>query len=331
MRELHTAPAAWHLQHSRPETLVSYFDPWQPVTRQLDMLAHRFSAVKALCDAQMDSPAMENAELAALRDSLAFHLLRASVWWQVDFSPRAVTGLQATSFMQHVRRHTDRMVDDETLLDVMTWQHYMHRADSGHIMVTGTDPLCRGNTTILYGIDGHRGFRFAMRRAGQPLSWNDITHPDFIAACLNARALHCLLETECTAIGEWDLAREEHIQASRYHTQHFRTANQPNAVENYATALEQLSRCRSRFGRFEFENIVNKMAFSVILAAHEQGASIADLLRHGATRPVSSRVAGSLKKRARAHVATGTDPLRRPGLDAMLDQVETGFALSGGN
>ncbi|MDT8870253.1 hypothetical protein RAA17_01220 [Komagataeibacter rhaeticus] len=122
------------------------------------------------------------------------------------------------------------------------------------------------------------------------------------------RALHCLIETECAAIGEWDLAREEHIQASRYHTQHFRTAGHFNAVESYATALEQLSRCQSRFGRFEFENIVNHMAFSVIMAAHEQGASIADLLRNGAARPVSSRVAGSLKKRARAHVATGTDP-----------------------
>ncbi|ATU71535.1 hypothetical protein CFR78_11160 [Komagataeibacter rhaeticus] len=331
MRELRTAPAAWHLQHSRPENLVSYLDPWQPVARQLDMLAHRFSTVKALCDAQMDSLATENVELAQLRDALAFHLLRACIWWQVDFSPRAVTGLQATSFMKHVRRHTDRVVDDETLLDVMTWQHYMHRADSGHIMVTGTDPLCRGNTTIVYGIDGHRGFRFAMRRAGQPLSWNDITHTDFVAACLNARALHCLIETECAAIGEWDLAREEHIQASRYHTQHFRTAGHFNAVESYATALEQLSRCQSRFGRFEFENIVNHMAFSVIMAAHEQGASIADLLRNGAARPVSSRVAGSLKKRARAHVATGTDPLRRTELDALLDQVETGFALSGGN
>ncbi|MCE2565164.1 hypothetical protein [Komagataeibacter sp. FNDCF1] len=331
MRELRTAPAAWHLQHSRPESLVSYFDPWQPVARQLDMLVHRFGIVKALCDAQKDSPAVESAELAQLRDSLAFHLLKACVWWQVDFSPHAVTGMQATSFMQHVRRHTDRMMDDETLLDVMTWQHYMHRADSGHIMVTGADPLCRGNTTIMYGIDGHRGFRFAMRRAGQPLAWNDITHTDFIAACLNARALHCLIETECAAIGEWDLAREEHIQASRHHTQYFRNANQASAVEGYATALEQLSRCQSRFGRFEFENIVNMMAFSVVLAAREQDASIADLLRHAATRPVSSRVAGGLKKRARAHVATGTDPLRRAELETLLDQVETGFALSGRN
>ncbi|GBQ66508.1 hypothetical protein AA16373_3255 [Komagataeibacter swingsii DSM 16373] len=330
MREPRTAPAAWHLQHSRPEGLVSYLDPWQPVARQLDMLANRFRTVKALCDAQVDSLATEHAALAELRDALAFHLMRACVWWQVDFSPHAVTGLQATSFMQHVRRHTDRFVDDDTLLDVMTWQHYMHRADSGHIMVTGTDPLCRGNTTIVYGIDGHRGFRFAMQRAGQKLEWNDITHADFVASCLNARALHCLIETECTAIGEWDLAREEHIQAARYHTQHFRTATQANPVERYAMALDQLSRCHSRFGRFEFENIVNHMAFSVVQAAHGRGASIADMLRHGTGRVVSPRIAGSLKKRARGHIATGTDPLRHAELEAMLDQVETGFALSGG-
>ncbi|AHI24156.1 hypothetical protein H845_192 [Komagataeibacter xylinus E25] len=95
-------------------------------------------------------------------------------------------------------------------------------------------------------------------------------------------------------------------------------------------ALDQLSRCHSRFGRFEFENIVNHMAFSVVQAAHGRGASIADMLRHGTGRVVSPRIAGSLKKRARGHIATGTDPLRHAELEAMLDQVETGFALSGG-
>ena len=331
MRETRSALATWHMQHSRPERLVNYFDPWQPVARQLDLLSNRFRAIRALCDGQADTAMAEDTRLAALCDSLAFHLLKACVWWQVDFSPRAVTGLAATSFMAHVRRHTDRMVEDETLLDVMTWQHYMHRTDASHIMVTGTDPLCRGTTTILYGIDGRRGFRFAMQRAGQALAWNDLTHTDFISACLNARALHCLIETECTAIGEWDLAREEHGQASVYHTQHFRTPGQANPVERYAAALDQLSRCHSRFGRFEFENIVNHMAFSVVHAAHAQGASIADLLRNGAQRPINPRIAGSLKKRARAHVSTGTDPLRRTELDGLLKQVETGFALSDRN
>ncbi|QHC35221.1 hypothetical protein [Komagataeibacter xylinus] len=330
MREARTALAAWHLQHSRPECLVSYFDPWQPVARQLDLLANRFQAVKALCDAERDSLATEDDALAQLRDSLAFHLLKACVWWQVDFSPRAVAGLSAPHFMEHAHRHTARHVDDETMLDVMTWQHYMHRADSGHIMVTGTDPLYRGNTTIVYGIDGHRGFRFAMQRPGQPLAWNDITHADFIAASLNARALHCLIETECAAIGEWDMAREEHIQAARHHARHFHIVGQADPVARYASALEQFSRCQSRFGRFAFENIVNHMAFAVAHAAHEQRLSLAELLRQGDGHTVSANMVDSLKRRAHAHVATGTDPLRQAELVAMLNRVETGFALSGG-
>lgn len=328
MRETRSAPATWHLQHSRPEKLVNYFDPWQPLARQLDLLSNRFKAVRALCDVRAGDTEAENTSLLELCDALAFHLIRACLWWQVDFAPRAVTGLSATSFMIHARRHTDRVVEDESLLDVLTWQHYMHRTDAGHIMVTGTDPLCRGAATILYGIDGRRGFRFAMRRGGGSPSWNDITYPDFVSACLNARALHCLIQTECTAIGEWDLAREEHNLAMAHHNQHFRAIGQSSPVERYATALEQLSRCHSRFGRFEMENVVNHLAFAVAQAAHTQGATIADLLRNGSDRPVNPKVAGSLKKRALTHVATGTDPLRRTELDTLLSQVETGFALS---
>ncbi|RBM06695.1 hypothetical protein [Novacetimonas cocois] len=325
MRELHSTRDTWHLTHSRPDVLVDYFNPWTPMTRQISQLTHRFGMVSALCEqVSVDEKLLE------LRNALAFHLLRAATWWRMDFAAPRVAGMPTTRFMAHIHAHIDRVAMDETLFDVLTWQHHMRRDDPSHVMVLGTDPLCRGGTSILYGLDGQRRFRFALHAADTPhvTEWDDAAHTDFVSTCLAARARHGVVETGREALGEWDDARLEHARAAKYHTLYFRQDTTRPVIDRYIEVLGEMTRCRSRFGQFEFGNILNHVAFQLVRTAHERQVSIADVLREGTTQPINLRVANSIKKRARAHVAHGVDPLLREGLDAMLDNVVAGYSLS---
>ncbi|WP_371861423.1 hypothetical protein [Novacetimonas hansenii] len=326
MRETHCTRAAWHLTHSRPEMLVDYFNPWTPMSRQVSMLTHRFSVVAALCE-QVGA----DDELVVLRNALAFHLLRAATWWRIDFAAPRVAGMPTTRFMAHIHAHIDRVAEDESLFDVLTWQHHMRRGDMSHVMVLGTDPLCRGGTSILYGLDGQRRFRFALREdgAGRGVAWNATAHGDFVSTCLDARARHSMVETRNEALGEWEDARIEHARAAKYHMLHFRQDTSRPVIDRYIEVLGEMTRCRSRFGRFEFGNILNHIAFLLVRAAHERQVSVASVLREGTAQPINLRVANSIKKRARAYVAHGVDPLLQDGLDTMLDSVVSGYSLSG--
>ncbi|GAA4489880.1 hypothetical protein [Gluconacetobacter tumulicola] len=87
-------------------------------------------------------------------------------------------------------------------------------------------------------------------------------------------------------------------------------------VRLYLDAMSQLSACQSRFGRAEFESIVNAITFKMVRHAVERRISLAALLEEGGSRQMSERVVGVVRQRARLYVGRSIDSLQRPKLAA---------------
>ncbi|GBQ27664.1 hypothetical protein AA12717_2742 [Gluconacetobacter sacchari DSM 12717] len=304
---------AWHLTHSQPSLLVDYFDPGRGFPGQINSLVSRFQAVQAMCVAGEGS-----FSLTELRNELAFHLIRMSRWWLVDFCPPGLTGVRAPLFMSYVKAHAARSVEDEALLDLFTVQQHMRAGDPGHIMVLGRESDGGGARSIVYGLDGRKAFRFTTRATGAVIDWSRQAYPDFAGAWLGARAYHCPAETVRVDLREHLAAEREHGWARIWHRRHFHRASENTLVRHYLDAMSRLVACQSRFGRAEFESIVNAVAFKMVRQAVERRIPLAGLLEEDGSRDMSRRVADCIRQRAFRYVGQSIDSLQRPKLEALI-------------
>ncbi|MBB2187076.1 hypothetical protein [Gluconacetobacter liquefaciens] len=315
MSETIGCDASWHLTHSQPPLLVDYFDPGRGFAGQINGLVSRFQTVQAVCQSG-EGPM----RLTELRNELAFHLVKMSRWWGFDFCPLGLTGVRNPLFMSYVKAHAARSVEDESLLDLFTVQRHMHGGDPGHILVLGRDPESSGTMSILYGVDGQKSFRFTTRANGAAIAWYRHSYPDFVSAWLAAWTYHCPAGHVCANMREHLAAEREHTWARSWHRQHFHRTGGSLIVRLYLDAMSQLSACQSRFGRTEFESIVNAIAFKIVRHAVERRIAIASLLAEGSAQEMSQRVIDVIRQRARLYVGRSIDPLQRPKLEALLDQ-----------
>ncbi|MBB2156875.1 hypothetical protein HLH33_11230 [Gluconacetobacter diazotrophicus] len=316
MSETTGCTADWHLAHSRPGLFLEYFDPRRPFALRINTLVGRFGDVQRLCDGGEARP-----EFVRLRNELAFHLVKMSRWWGFDFCPRGVTGVRNPLFMACVKAHVERSADDEALFDLFTMQRHMHAGDPGHILVLGRDPGADPAICVLYGVDGQRHFRFAIGSPGREPTWNRQDYPDFASAWLAAWAVHALIRDDEAGRREFETAQREHDAARAWHQRHFHRCDARPAIPLYADAHAHLSGCRSEFGRSEFRAIVNKLAFDIARMAVQRHMALADAMKEGDGRDIHPCMANTVRRRARAYVATCLDPLVRAEMDALLDGV----------
>ncbi|RBM05310.1 hypothetical protein [Novacetimonas cocois] len=306
----------WHLEHSRPASFLHYRDPRLSFGAQANRLVTRFRDIQALCDEGENPP-----DLTRLRNELAFHLLKMSRWWGFHFCPRSLAGVRNPLFMTYVKAHIERAIDDESLFDLLTVQRHMHAGDGGHILVLGQETAQEPAASIIYGIDGQRGFRFAIGPAGAEPVWNGLTCPDFASAWLAARAAHARMSDCHATVREYETAHQEHIRARAWHRRHFHRQCSHPAMDMYVQASTQLHACRSEFGRREFEEILNRIAFGIARTAFCQRMTIADMLQENDRQDMTLRQANIIKRRARTYVTSCIDPIVRPDMDVLLDRV----------
>ncbi|GAA4476952.1 hypothetical protein [Gluconacetobacter asukensis] len=315
MSETIGCDASWHLTHSQPPLLVDYFDPGRGFAGQINMLVSRFQTVQAVCQGG-EGPV----RLTELRNELAFHLVKMSRWWGFDFCPLGLTGVRNPLFMSYVKAHAARSIEDEALLDLFTMQQHMHAGDPGHILVLGKDPGSTGALSIFYGLDGQKSFRFTTGAKGATIEWRRHSYPDFVSAWLAAWTCHCPAGHVCANMREHLAAEREHGWAQSWHRRHFHRTGGNLLVRLYLDAMSQLSACQSRFGRAEFESIVNAIAFKMVRHAVERRISLAALLEEGGSRQMSQRVVAVVRQRARLYVGRSIDSLQRPKLAALIEQ-----------
>ncbi|MBY4640840.1 hypothetical protein K6L44_12780 [Gluconacetobacter entanii] len=306
----------WHLEHSRPALFLDYFNPRTSFAAQANTLATRFRDIQALCNEGENPP-----ELTRLRNELAFHLVKMSRWWGFDFCPRGVTDVRNPLFMTYVKAHIEHSIEDESLFDLLTVQRHMHAGDAGHLLVLGQETGADPELSVLFGIDGQRGFRFAIGSTGLAPLWNGQTYPDFASMWLSARAVHALIADSHANVQEYESAHQEHIWARAWHRRHFHRHITRPAVDMYAQAMSQLDSCQSIFGRAEFETIVNRAAFHIARTAFDHNMTIADMIGTGGLRDMGLRHANTIKRRARTYITTCIDPIARPEMDILLDRV----------
>jgi len=316
MADTQVFDAAWHLDHSRPEALLCYLDPTRSFMGQINRLTERFRRVQTLCAGGDDTTA-----LLKLRNALAFHLVKMSRWWHVDFCPRGTTGVRNPLFLTYVHAHLQHSLKDEMLYDVLTMQLYMHANEGGHILILHQEIDERLGVQTLYGIDGHRNFRFSNGSPGDRPVWNDRGHPDFAGAWLAAGTVRALIAGNGDSMTVFRNARGEHELARVWHHRHFHVRCERRAVAAYDQSIEQLSACRTPFGRASFEAIANDCAFRVARMAASRSMTLADFAEAGGMADANPRVAIALKRRARAHVASVIDETRRDESDACLDRL----------
>lgn len=307
--------ASWHLTHSQPPLLLHYFDPGRGFARQINLLVSRFQSVQAVCQAGEGEMGLTD-----LRNELAFHLVKMSRWWGFDFCPFGLTGVRNPLFMSYVKAHAARAVEDESLLDLFTMQHHMHAGDPGHILVLGKDPESSGTLSIFYGVDGQKSFRFTTGANGTAIEWYRHSYPDFASAWLAAWTYHCPAGNVCANMREHLAAEREHAWARSWHRQHFHRTGGTLIVKLYVDAMSQLSACQSRFGRAEFESVVNAIAFKMVRYAVERRISVGSLLEEGGSREMSLRVVDVVRQRARLYVNRSIDSLQRPKMEALIEQ-----------
>ncbi|CUW47304.1 hypothetical protein [Novacetimonas hansenii] len=306
----------WHLEYSRPALFLDYFNPRTFFSSQVNRLATRFRDIQALCDEGKNPP-----DLTRLRNELAFHLIKMSRWWGFDFCPRGVTNVRNPLFMTYVKTHIENSIEDESLFDLLTVQRHMHAGDAGHILVLGHEGGADPTLSVLFGIDGQRGFRFAIGSTGLAPLWNGQTYPDFASAWLAARAVHALIADSHANVQEYEIAHQEHIWARAWHRRHFHRHITRPAMDMYVQAKEQLGACQSEFGRQEFETIVNKAAFHITWSAFHRNMTIADMIAESNMGETELRQANIIKRRARTYITTCVDPIQRPEMDILLDRV----------
>ncbi len=311
-----TYSAQWHLAHSQPSVLLDYFNPTRGFIPQINLLFSRFKAVQTLCESGDGEET-----LIRLRNELAFHLVKMSRWWGFDFCPRGLTGVRNPLFLTFVKAHIARVIDDECFFDLFTMQRQMHSGDTGHILILGKDQFISSARTILYGVDGGKGFRFANKVQNSDPEWHRYSYPDFASAWLAAWSTHCSGTNVCKNLREHLAAEREHACARTWHQRYFHHQDARNAIKNHGEAQAQLSICQSPFGRAEFETIVNSLAYDIVKAAFDRSLTIADLIEENGDADGTLRTANGIKQQARQHVANNVDPCHRPDMEHLLDRT----------
>ncbi|MFT9460119.1 MAG: hypothetical protein ABF611_11245 [Acetobacter orientalis] len=311
-----TENSTWHLTHSQPHKFLDYFNPTNGFIRQINILLNRFKSVQTLC-----AEGETQEEFTHLRNELAFHLVKMSRWWGFDFCPQGLTGIRNPLFLTYVKAHLARNVNDESFFDTFTLQKHMHSGDAGHILVLGQDPFSTPDLTLYYGVDGKKNFRFATLTHTQKTQWHRYSYPDFASAWLAAWSTHASAGDIRKNLSEYLAAEREHACARIWHQRYFHRNETQMGIRLYADATQQLSICKSPFGKAEFEAIVNSLAFDVVKHAFTGNITIADLLADNKTLDNNLCTANTLKHRARAHVATTVDPTLKAELDALLDST----------
>ncbi|NHN85158.1 hypothetical protein GOB93_10965 [Acetobacter musti] len=307
--------ASWHLERSRPADILAYADPFFPFIGQINKLVARFQGVQFLC-----THGTPPEELTALRNTLAFHIVKMSRWWNFDFCPRGVLELSGPVFMDYVKAHLEQSCDDETLYDVFTLQRYMRAGDVDHIVILGRDEA-PGQDSTLYGVDGQRRFRFASGTEKRGFAWRGTQYPDFPAMWLAARHEKADRENDAGSACDMRLAQAEHRLASIWHQRYFHATCERNTVQRYAEACMQLSHFHSAFGRIEGESIINSLAFRIVRLAVHARRSVADLLTGNPETRMDDFSASTVEQRARTHVFTCADETRQAALTAIVDCV----------
>lgn len=312
----HEDTISWHLTHSRLDHQASYGNAHENWRARLDTLIERLRGVLALDAARTDCE-----DIIALRDELAFHLVKTAHWWGVDLFPQVLLGLSREALTAYARHHAGRSDTDETFLDLLT--------EPGRT-IAGITPsalvLTRDDTTrhpILIGLDERRSFRFGwIAPEGMPL-WGSQPHADFLSAWIAARVVASHWDIAGKDRPEWRFAREEHNLATIWHRRHFASYGDAELVQAYSRAQTQRAACRSAIGMVEMERIADDLAFRIARRASESGTTIRTLLLTLGTLPCVGRLSASIATRAREHVLTGKDPARRPALEHMLDSLVT--------
>ncbi|WP_367160236.1 hypothetical protein ABUE34_01285 [Kozakia baliensis] len=314
MMQNHEQTAQWHLEHSRLATQIAYRDPRQSWLSALNCAIARFRTVRILCMHSIGTEALRQ-----LRNELAFHLIKISCWWDIDFCSCATLGLGRTALLGYASEHASSNMEDEALLDVLSKQDYMHRGARDHILVIAQETELP--FTALYGIDGGKSFRFGwVGEDGKP-HWSETSYNDFIGAWISSRLMASQQDAERFKQDEWIFARREHGQASIWHRRHFHMLDNPCILRSYVGADAQYLSCRSTLGKIEFERIVNGLAFRIAEEAFRLDLSIRNLLKQDNALPASLKTSMLIKQRARQHVRTNVDVPQQEECNSMLNQL----------
>jgi len=308
--------SVWHLERSRPSTLFQYFDPRQPFQRQVHAAMTRFTAVQHMC-AEGGVPL----ELVDLRNALAFHLVKLSRWWMVDFCPRMAVNVRTALFVTYVKAHVARDMADDALFDLLTRQRDMRPNDPSHILVLRHEERAEIGARVMYGIDGRRGFRFAVGSPGQGPVWNGHAYPDFTSAWLAAKRVMSLMAGDDAGLQAWQKAACEFRWTQPWRRRAMIDAPDKPLIDRYAEACVQSSACETAFGRGVFDAVLGQIAFGIAREAFERRISLAAVAAEGTFPDMPTTIADMINRHARAHVADGIDPCVRPDFDALLDCV----------
>ncbi|NHO32236.1 hypothetical protein [Acetobacter fallax] len=306
----------WHLERSRPEDILAYADPFLPFVGQINKLIARFQCVHFLCE--HGKPCQR---LVTLRNALAFHVVKMSRWWNFDFCSKGVLEIRPTVFLDYVKSHLEQSIEDETLYDVFTMQRHMRTGDRDHVVILGRSGTSESGP-LLYGVDGHRQFRFAYMTGQGNAVWHDSASSDFAGMWLAARRERARIANDAGAEKDFHLAQAEHRQASVWHQRYFHAACEQSTVQRYTEACAQLGRHQSAFGRIESESIINCLAFRIVRLAVHSHRPVTELLNGQGETRMDNVAATVVERRARTHVFTCGDETRIAALTAIVDHLD---------
>lgn len=276
--------AAWHLTCSTPSNLLHYFNPKIPFSRQINRLQSRFRAVQHLCESGPCETGESAGELFALRDALAFHLVKMSSWWDFAFCPRSAAGIRGTDFLAFVKNHAARSADDDAFFDLLTWQHHARTTTSPRILVLGQDPSSSESAPIYVGLDAKREFRISLPAStawqdSRALDWSRSGYRDFASAWLAARTMETQEAGDHLRLREYLFAQREHDWARVWHQRHFCRPGESLAVQAYLEACQQAERCRTPFASLEFAHVVGRLAYEIMQISQRTGRSLRQMFR----------------------------------------------------
>lgn len=297
--------AAWHLTCSTPAFLLDYFNPRIAFPRQTNRLTARFRAVHALCESG-GAPV----DLLALRDALAFHLVKMSCWWDFAFCPRAATGVRNPDFLGHVKAHAARSPEDEAFFDLLTWQAHTRPGDRDQVLVLGHDSESPQDAPLYFGLDAGREFRFSLptdKIGAVHLEWARPGYRDFAGAWLAGRTCHAREMLDSESLRQRLLSEREHSWARLWHQRHFCRPGDALAVKAYVEACAQASSCRTMFGRMEFAHIAGRLAHEITAASRRTGMSVEALFTEAGAPELAETAAPMVQLQAATYASECLD------------------------
>jgi len=311
---------AWHLERSQPRDLFRYFDLSAPFLQQAHVAMVRFCAVQQVCVG--GGPV--TSDLVDLRNALAFHLVKLSRWWMIDFCPNLAVDVRAALFVTYVKAHVARSMEDDALFDLLTQQRDMRANDPAHILVLHQQARPEIGAQVMFGVDGRRAFRFAVGSPGQDPIWNGHGYPDYIGAWLASNRVASLMSGDAQGMRLWQRAACEFRWTQPWRRRAMIDMPDKPLAERYVEACGQADACETAFGARMFEAVLGQIAFALAREAFERRVPVSQVIGGAACAGRACDVAELVQARARAHVAAGIDPCVRPDFDAMLDAVSLG-------